>query len=321
MSEPADRSPIDVAVGVLIRDDGSFLLAQRPPGKPMAGYWEFPGGKLEPGESVLDALVREFDEELGLHVVTARPWTQRVVVYPHATVRLHFCRSFGEGRGWRGLPQSREGQAFRWERIDRVTTEPWLEGAWPVARWLRLPATYAISDATSLGVDAFVARLDRRLRDGAFEQLQLREPSMDDAAFARLFDAVAARCTEHRVRLLVNSAHPSAYWSRADGVHLRSCDLMRLEARPAVDWCIASCHDATEIGRASRLGLDAAVLGPVMATASHPDAVPMGWAGFGAASQSTAIPVYALGGLTIDDLSTARDHGAHGVAMIRSAWD
>ncbi len=314
-------SPIDVAVGVLIRDDGSFLLAQRPDGKPMAGYWEFPGGKLEDGESVFDALAREFDEELGLRIIAAHPWVQRVVVYPHATVRLHFWRCYGEGRGWQGEPEPREGQRFRWERIEQLTTEPWLEGALPVRRWMRLPSTYAISHATTMGVGAFLAALDRRIADGTIEQLQLREPGMDENAFTGLFDAVVARCTAHGVRLLVNSAHPKRYWSRADGVHLSSRALMSLESRPTIDWCFASCHDALELARAGELGLDAAVLGPVGPTASHPDAEPLGWSGFAGIARGTSLPVYALGGLTAKDLAIARDAGAHGVAMIRAAWE
>ena len=204
----AGASPVDVAVGILISDDDTFLLGERPAGKPRR-LLGVPRRQARAGESVFDALVREFVEELGLAIVAAHPWTQRVVVYPHATVRLHFWRSFGEGRGWRGEPRSREGQAFRWEHIDRLTTAPWLEGALPVARWLRLPSTYAISHAAAVGVDAFVAQLDRRLRDGSLRQLQLREPSLDDDAFARLFDAVGARCRMHGARLLVNGAHPS----------------------------------------------------------------------------------------------------------------
>ena len=126
--------PTEVAVGVLIRPDGSFLIAQRPAGKPMAGYWEFPGGKLEPGESVFEALRREFIEELGLTITQAVPWAQRVVVYPHATVRLHFWRAYA----WQGEPQSLEGQAWCWEHIDALTAEPWLAGALPLRRWLAL---------------------------------------------------------------------------------------------------------------------------------------------------------------------------------------
>lgn len=316
----ASTAPIDVAVGVLIRDDGRFLLAQRPDGKPMAGYWEFPGGKVEPGESVFDALVREFDEELGLRIVAAHPWVRRVVVYPHATVRLHFWRSFGDGLGWHGRPQSREGQAFRWERVDRRTTEPWLEGARPVERWLRLPATYAISQAATMGVDAFLAALDARLADGTLRQLQLREPAMDDVAFAPLFERVLPRCRDADVRLLVSSRHAERHAARADGVHLTASDLAGLETRPPHAWVMASCHDRDELARAGALGLDAAVLGPVAATASHPGADGLGWSTFSAIAATTTLPVYALGGLTVDDLDAARAAGAHGVAMIGAAW-
>ncbi len=312
--------PIDVAVGVLIRDDGAFLLAQRPPGKPMAGWWEFPGGKLEAGESVFHALARELDEELGLTLRTAQPWAQRVVVYPHATVRLHFWRSFGDGRGWTGTPRSNEGQAFRWERIDALTTEPWLLGALPVKRWLRLPPVYAISNAGAVGVERFVARLDRALADGSVRQLQLREPTLDAATFARLFDEVLARCVAHGARLVVNSAHPATFWTRADGVHLTSKDLMRLASRPAVDWCFASCHAACDIARADALSLDAIVLGPVRETATHPGVDGIGWPTFATLASASAVPVYAIGGLTRDDRDAALAAGAHGVAMIRAAW-
>ncbi len=313
-------APVDVAVGVLIRDDESFLLAQRPAGKPMAGYWEFPGGKLEAGESVFDALVREFDEELDLRIVSAHPWVRRVVVYPHATVRLHFWRSFGEGRGWTGTPRSNEGQAFRWERIDRLTTEPWLMGAEPVKRWLRLPKLYAISNAGVVGRDPFIEQLERRLADGSVRQLQLREPSMDADAFARLFDDVQARCRAHGARLLVNSVHPPAFWARADGAHLTSRDLLRIDARPAVDWCLASCHTRDDLRRAADLSLDAAVLGPVHETATHPGASGIGWASFATLANDAALPVYAIGGLGLDDDGDAAAAGAHGLAMIRAAW-
>jgi 8-oxo-dGTP diphosphatase len=313
-------APIDVAVGVLIRDDGSFLLAERPAGKPMAGYWEFPGGKLEDGESVFDALVREFDEELGLHIVAAYPWVQRVVTYPHATVRLHFWRSFGDGRGWTGTARANEGQAFRWERIDRLTTAPWLAGAEPVRRWLRLPATYAISNAGDVGVDRFIDALDRRLEDGSLHQLQLREPKLDEPTFARLFNAVRVRCAARSVRLVVNSGHDAGYWSRADGVHLTSRDLVRLDRRPAVAWCFASCHVASEIEQAAWLALDAVVLGPVRETASHPGVEGIGWAAFAATAATASMPVYAIGGLCVTDLATAIAAGAHGIAAIRAAW-
>jgi 8-oxo-dGTP diphosphatase len=135
---------VDVAVGVLIRDDGDFLLAQRPAGKPYAGYWEFPGGKLEAGESVAQALRRELHEELGLEIGTACSWVVREHVYPHAHVRLHFCRVFD----WHGAAHGREGQAFGFFSLRRLPHGPLLEGALPVMPWLALPEIcWLVSDA------------------------------------------------------------------------------------------------------------------------------------------------------------------------------
>ncbi|MBP7451462.1 MAG: NUDIX domain-containing protein [Ottowia sp.] len=129
----ADRTVVDVAVGVLIREDGRFLLTSRPEGKVYAGYWEFPGGKLEAGESVEQALARELHEELGIVVAVpaVQRWREQMVDYPHALVRLHFCQL----RQWQGELQMREGQALAWETLP-VTVSPVLPGAVPVLRWL-----------------------------------------------------------------------------------------------------------------------------------------------------------------------------------------
>jgi 8-oxo-dGTP diphosphatase len=129
MSEPAPL-PIDVAVGILMKPNGDVLLAQRPPGKPYSGYWEFPGGKVEAGESISSALKREFLEELGIGIMSAEPWCGVEHVYPHAHVRLHFFIS----REWRGEPQSLEGQAFAWQ--GRVKVEPLLPATIPLLEWI-----------------------------------------------------------------------------------------------------------------------------------------------------------------------------------------
>ena len=126
----ADRPVVEVAVGVLIRPDGDFLLTSRPEGKVYAGYWEFPGGKLEPGESVEQALYRELVEELGIQVVQTVRWKEQLVDYPHALVRLNFCKVFG----WRGDLQMREGQSLAWQRLP-VLVSPVLPGTVPVLQW------------------------------------------------------------------------------------------------------------------------------------------------------------------------------------------
>lgn len=309
--------PIDVAVGVLIRSDGAFLIAQRPEGKPMPGYWEFPGGKVEPGESIFDALVREFIEELGITITVAHPWTQRVFVYPHATVRLHFWRA----TAWTGEPRSLEDQAFQWEHIAHIKTDPWLPGALPLKRWLQLPALYAISNVAEMGIAPFLQRLDTKLADGSLKMLQLREKTLDDMAFDHLFNEVQARTRTHNVRLLVNSDHPETYWHKADGVHCTSKLLMSSMHKPATAWCGASCHNATEVARAGELGFDFAVLGPVKATATHPDTQTLGWNDFRSQSAATNVPVYALGGLSFLDIPNAIVHGAQGIAGIRALWN
>jgi len=127
------RAAVEVAVGILIRPDGRFLLTSRPPGKVYAGYWEFPGGKLEPGESVEQALARELHEELGVEIDPAAitRWREQLVDYPHALVRLHFCRV----TAWQGELQMREGQQAAWQRLP-VQVEPVLAGTLPVLQWL-----------------------------------------------------------------------------------------------------------------------------------------------------------------------------------------
>jgi 8-oxo-dGTP diphosphatase len=126
----AERRPIDVAVGVLIDAEGRFLLTSRPAGKVYAGYWEFPGGKVEPGESVAQALARELHEELGIHIGTPHPWREEIVDYAHARVRLHFCKVFD----WRGELHMREGQSMSWQTLP-VQVRPVLPGTLPVLRW------------------------------------------------------------------------------------------------------------------------------------------------------------------------------------------
>lgn len=134
---------VEVAVGVLTRPDGSFLLTSRPDGKPYAGYWEFPGGKLEPFETVAQALARELHEELGITVQAARAWRMDEFDYPHALVRLHFCKV----TAWTGELQMREGQSMAWQQLP-VDVQPVLPGTLPVLRWLEEEQA-----ATAAGLD------------------------------------------------------------------------------------------------------------------------------------------------------------------------
>ncbi|MFN7570102.1 MAG: Nudix family hydrolase [Betaproteobacteria bacterium] len=309
------RPVTEVAVGVLIRADGAVLLADRPAGKPYAGYWEFPGGKLEPGESVAGALARELHEELGVAVGAVCPWVNFEFDYPHAYVRLHFCRVFD----WQGAPHAREGQRMDFFDPAGALPSPLLPAAVPALRWLALPALYALSAAAQYGRDGFLARLEAALARG-LRLVQLREAQLADDEVAQLLPEVRARVHAHGGRLLVSSRHPRALWDRADGVHLTGAALGQATQRPQVGWVGASVHGRADLARAGRLGCDFAALGPVLPTASHPGAPTLGWREFERLAVDAPLPVYALGGLTAADVDVARRAGAQGVAMLGAAW-
>jgi 8-oxo-dGTP diphosphatase len=306
---------VEVSAAVLQHPDGSFLLAQRPPDKIWAGYWEFPGGKVEPGESAHDALLRELREELGITVQAAYPWLTRVFTYPHATVRLRFFRV----TKWTGELHAHEGQQFAWQQPGSVAVAPVLPANAPILRALELPTLYAISNAAELGTESFLARLQTRL-DAGLKLIQLREKGMSREEQGSLAQRVVALAHEHGAKVLLNGDVALAQEVGADGVQLTSTQLGALEARPEVAWCAASCHSVEELRRAETLGCDFALLSPVLPTLSHPGALHLGWDRFATIAAESTIPVYALGGLQQDDLQAAWLHGAHGIALLRQAW-
>jgi 8-oxo-dGTP diphosphatase len=301
---PEEEVIIEVAAAVLQRPDGSFLLAQRPAGKVYAGYWEFPGGKVEAGEPAAQALARELHEELGIEIGESFPWITRVFTYPHGTVRLNFFRV----HHWKGEPQPREEQAIAWQAAGTPSASPMLPANAPVLASLALPVEYAVTDATARGIPQMLSALEARLRSG-LKLLQVREPALS-AQQRDLFTRQAIDLA-HRYGCKVLTKSPFA---GADGVHVTSTELKILTDKPAA-LAAASCHDREELERAMTLGLDFAVLGPVR------DKSPaLGWKRFAEIARGTTLPVYAIGGLTAADLPDAWRAGAHGIAMIRGAW-
>ena len=300
-----EGKPIEVAAGVITDTQGRVLLMQRLPGKHLAGLWEFPGGKLEAGESVARALARELDEELGIEVRASAPLIALPWRYPEKTVHLHALRV----TAWRGVPRAREGHPLRWVAVRDMDTAkmPPADGA--IVTALRLPTYYAISGAVP---DANFA-----LRDDALFQLRL--PGLGVAAVRQVATHLLEAAPHWRADLLLS--HDVALARELGvGVHLGAGQLRTLRERPLPHdcWVGAACHDAEELARAADIGADFATLSPVGATASHPDAMPLGWERFAALVAEAQLPVYALGGVGPDDLERARAAGAQGVAGIRA---
>jgi 8-oxo-dGTP diphosphatase len=306
---------IAVVAAVIEQPDGSFLLAQRPEGKVYAGYWEFPGGKVEPGESPEAALRRELHEELGLDVRESFPWITRTHTYPHGTVRLDFRRVVD----WDGDPHPHEGQSFAWQRHDSIDVGPMLPANAPVLKALSLPTACGITHAWETGTERALRELDLAIADG-LRLVQVREARLADPERRAFAHEVTHRMHAAGGIVLVNGDPELAEAVGADGVHLPACSLASIRSRPGFDWCGASCHSAEELRLATELGMDFALLGPVAPTPTHPDAATLGWEGFARIAQGTQIPILALGGLTRADMRAARRHGAHGLAMVRGAW-
>ena len=313
MSE--ERRRIEVAAAVVHDAAGRFLLAQRPPGKAFEGYWEFPGGKVEAGESAATAMRRELYEELGIEVDTVYPWLVRDFEYPHASVRLRFFRIYQ----WHGELHGREGQSFSWQTARGLNVAPILPANGPILRALDLPDTYGITQAAALGIEAFNCRLAAALERG-LRLIQVREKNMPDDALRRFAAHVVTVSQRNGARVLINGDVQLAHDTGADGVHLPAALLRTLTQRPALAWVAASCHNHAEIELATRLGADFVVAGPVASTPTHPGVPLLGWDGFERCVKDSAIPVYALGGMKPQDLLQARQSGAQGVAMLRAAW-
>ena len=307
---------VPVAVAVLQRRDGRVLLAQRLAGTPFPGYWEFPGGKLEPGESPRQALSRELHEELGIEVMRAAPWLTQRYVYPHANVELAFFRVFE----WRGEPHGRDGQAIAWQVPGAFDVTPLLPANASILRALELPALYGISMADELGEGEFISRARRAINSG-LRLIQLREKKWPAARIRRLAEQILSIAKPARARVLLNGDAALARELGCDGVHWTAATLLGASARIEGMLCAASCHNADELAHAASLGVDFVVLGPVAATPTHPWSEPLGWARVKSMLRGSPIPVYALGGLTRADLDTAIDCGAHGVALRRAAWE
>jgi len=302
----------EVAVAIFQKPDGSFLLSSRPEGKPYPGYWEFPGGKIEPGETVLQAMIRELVEELNVTITAATPWFSFVMHYTHATVRLHCWRV----SAWHGEMRGMEGQHFEWQRLNALSVAPTLPGCVPIFKALALPRVYAISNAAETGAAGYLTQLEQALERG-LKLIQIREKTLSRDELLGFAQEVVSRAHAHGAKVLVNGDADLALRVAADGVHLTAAQLGECLVRPDFPLVAASTHRRDEIDLAAELNLDFVVLGAVKPTRTHPGQKPIGWQRFGELVNATPLPVYALGGLTADDMNIAIEHGAHGISMQR----
>ncbi|WP_164270880.1 Nudix family hydrolase [Stenotrophomonas sp. B1-1] len=315
---PPPKRSIHVVAAVITDARGRVLLNRRTENRDMAGLWEFPGGKREPGETSEQALVRELREELGIEADIG-DWLMDVPQhYPdkHLTLEVRHVRS------WKGSPRGREGQAITWVAQDKLGRYSMPPADLPVVAALRQPDQYLITPAPA-DDDALAQQWQQQLQQAVaagHQRIQLRLPPQHPQRQMLIESAIGS----HRrggPQWLVNRDIELAA-ALGVGVHLGSEQVLALAERPlpAGQLVAASCHDLAQLQAAQRLGCDFAVLGPVQATASHPGATPLGWEGFAALRAQVSLPIYALGGMEPHHVADARRHGAQGIAAIRGLW-
>lgn len=304
-------------VAAALRDAaGRVLIQRRRDDAHQGGLWEFPGGKLEPGETREAGLARELAEELGIAVERMQPLIAVHHDYGDARVLLDVWQV----DDWRGEPHGREGQPLAWVDAQRLGEYAFPAADRPVLRALRLPEHCLVTPPPGRDDGRWLDAVEQAVSSGV-RLVQVRAPGVGRARLLALAAGVVTRCGD-RARVLVNADPVLAADCGAAGVHLDSRRLWRTRRRPlpAEDLVGASCHDAADLAQAEAVDADFALLSPVAATATHPSAAPLGWARFAELCAGARLPVYALGGMQRGFSAEARRRGGQGIAAIRGLW-
>ncbi|MDX1518501.1 MAG: Nudix family hydrolase [Gammaproteobacteria bacterium] len=312
-----ESDAIRVAVGVVMNDSRQILISRRPADRDHGGCWEFPGGKIKPGETAEHALLRELQEELNLTPLETRPLIRINHCYTDYSVILEVFLV----RSWKGEATGLEGQSFKWVAQNRLSEFDFPAANGPILKALELPEIYFITPEQEILRKGFLDRCEKILAAGC-RMVQFRSKQSAFSRTRTVFDELLIMCRAHDSSLLLNGTVPEAVDAGADGCHLSSNNLRKYSGsiRPDEFLIAASCHDGEELELASSLQLDFAVLGPVRKTGSHPVKKCLGWPGFCELSARAGLPVYAIGGMQLSDLETAWLNGGHGLACISAIW-
>jgi 8-oxo-dGTP diphosphatase len=306
---------VNVSVAILINADYQVLLGQRPFPKSWEGWWEFPGGKIKKNETFVDALYREIYEEIGIKVTKFKKWVTRQYSYDNLDVTLQFFKVYK----WDGEITPKENQKLVWTNLKNPNVSPILPANLFIQNAFDLPSYYAITNLSELPKKLFLKQLQEKI-DNGLEMIQIREKDISFEELKKFSKEVIKICKPQGVKVIINSYINLAHELKADGVHLTSKDLNSIKKIPQNLIVSASCHTQKDIDIAEKIKIHFIVLSTVKKTLSHPDMKPMGWNKFRKIANKVNIPIYALGGLGIEDYQIALENGAIGIASQRSIW-
>lgn len=319
LSPPDYSDHLHVAAAVVVDGEGRVLIAKRAEHRHQGGLWEFPGGKVEPGEAVREALARELHEEVGIDVVSARPLIRIPYDYGDRRVLLDVWRT----DAFHGEAHGKEGQPVAWVSPPALSDYAFPAANRPIITAAQLPDACLITPEPGPRSrwPSFLERLEFSLKRGV-RLVQLRAKGLESVEYRALAESAAAICRTHGAHLLLNAPAALAADFPDAGLHLSSRALLELDSRPLPPgrWVSAACHNERELEKALAIDVDLHFVSPVQPTASHPGAPVLGWEGLKALCERSRVPVYALGGLGPDDRERAWRCGAQGVAGIRAFW-
>lgn len=310
------NSSVHVAVGVIENEQGEVLIAKRHGHLHQGGLWEFPGGKINTGESVFTALQREFSEEVALQINSSEPLIRIPFAYPDKKVLLDVHRI----TAFQGEAQGLEGQEVRWVKKDELSQFDFPAANRTIIHCINLPETYLITGKFQNQGD-FKNHLSNALKQG-IKLVQLRLRQSDSAEFIEYANIAQDICAEHDAKLLLNTSAEFVLKHGFNGVHINSPRLMQYKSRPVAKeiYLGASVHNEDELKQAIAIEADLVVISPVLPTPSHPGEAGLGWETFHALTEQATMPVYALGGMSEQTIDRARELGAHGIAGISNWW-
>jgi 8-oxo-dGTP diphosphatase len=307
---------IEVAAAVIRNPDGRLLLTRRAEHAMQGGLWEFPGGKVQRGESLIQALSRELLEELGIAATNFEPLISVRHAYPEFTVRLNVFHI----TAWQGNPQALEGQPLGWFQEGELERLPMPDADRPVIGALRLPSTYPITPGGP--VDADWWRTFEHGLDCGYRMVQLRVKEVAGSQLRAIAERAAGLANRSNCKIILNG--PTGWVDKLGlaGAHLTAAELMSLRQRPLAKRFLlgASCHSLEELRQAEKIGADWACLSPVNRTGSHPESAPLGMETFSSWVREVSLPVYGLGGLSQADIPAIRAAGGQGVAGLSGFW-
>lgn len=310
---------IHVAVGVIVSPDKKkVLITKRTVNQHLAGLWEFPGGKIEKEESVISALSRELNEELGIDVIKAKQLTTVNYDYPEKKVLLDVWQV----DEWNGEPVGKESQELVWEKIDELNVYNFPEANKHIIQTLSLNPVYLISQQSYKEKSEFISTVEEYFSSG-LKVFQLRLNLKNEPEYSHLIDELSDSAKKYNAKLILNGVPSDIKKYNVNGLHLKSKELLNYSKRPIGEEYLlgASCHNENELLHAKKLNVNYAFLSPVCKTTSHPEKEALGWEKFFYLSKKVELPVYALGGMRLTDIETAKTNNAHGIAMISAVWN